>query len=607
MAALRIAIGQINTRVGDFSGNVRKVQSCIERGERAGADLMLFPEMCVCGHPVKDLAFSGSFMKASREAMQRIAGSTKGSSAVVVAGGMEEDVVSFNAAAIMQGGQLLGWTRKRRLFCCADFDETRYFSAGQRPLVIESDRFRAAVTIGEDFAYPVFPAEVEMLINLWNEPYHFGHRPVREQMMVERAKEDAVAIVMVSPVGGQDDMVFEGSSCVVDGFGELLARGGAFSEDLLLADLDLDELKAYRERVLHSSQSDPSHLQKARRLAVRTDLAADKKSRSKRHVKPLLKGPEELFTALVLATRDFVQKNGLKKAVVGVSGGVDSALTVVIARRALGKSRVMAISMPGPYTSSSTRKDAKLMARNLGVEFIEAPISNSFRSMKNTLAPAFKGASPDVTEENMQARIRGLTLMAVANKSRAVVLAPGNKSEAAAGYCTLYGDTAGGFAPLSDVYKTQVYELARWYNENAGEERIPESILTRAPSAELAADQVDQDVLPPYPVLDHILYGLLERGLSMDELLAKGEEQATLEKVISMLMHAQFKRRQSPMGPTVSERPLSELRLPVSKTIGWWAPATGPGKKESEKKSSKKSAAGKKKTAERQRRGTKQE
>lgn len=580
MTVLRIGIGQINTRVGDFEGNLEKIEALIEEAAGMGIELMIFPEMALPGYPMNDLAFSGSFIKAGEEALARIARNTARKKMIVVLGAIESDDTLYNSAAVIHDGEVRAWARKRYLFCCGEFDETRYFSAGEKPLVIETENFRAAVTIGDDLAYPVFPAQIEILINLWNEPYQYGHRPIRGRIMNERAREDAVAIAMVSPVGGQDEMIFEGSSKLVDGFGEVQARGAAFSEDLVAADLDLRELKAHRQRVIHSSREDARRLKRADRARINLPIAKRKRPPAiKSRKRPLLKGPHEIFTALALATRDFVEKNGAKKVVLGVSGGIDSALLTVIAREALSRSRVTAVSMPGPYTSAETRRDAKKLASNLGVRFLEIPIKAPFQAMIKSLAPAFKDLGPDVTEENLQARIRGQILMSIANKYKALVLAAGNKSEAATGYCTLYGDTCGAFAPLVDVYKTRVYEIAAWYNKKAGKSMIPESIIDRLPSAELKPGQTDQDVLPPYPVLDRILEGFLEQGLAVSELIESGEDPETVDKVLCMLMDSAFKRRQSPIGPTVSGRPLSDFRLPLTKRTGWWFGEEGSGLK----------------------------
>jgi len=583
VAIVRIGIGQICTRVGDFTGNVEAILSRVREAERLGVEILLFPENTLTGCPVEDLVFRDSFIGAAGRAMQKIRATLPSSKMVVILGGIESDVALFNAAAVIHKGKILGWARKRYLFCCGRFDESRYFSAGERPLVIETDRFKAAVTIGDDLGYPVFPAEIELLINLWNEPFHYGHRPVKETMMREKSREDAVAIALVSPVGGQDDMIFGGASAIYDGFGEVLARGRSFAEDMVVADLDLRELKDHRQRVFHASAPRGSNLDKAHRITIPGAWPERKKPvRINARIEPLHKGPREIFEALALAVKDYARKNDFAGAIVGVSGGVDSALTLALAREALGAKGVMAVSMPGPFTSVETRRDARKTASNLGVLFKEIPVTAAYRTMLKTLAPAFQGMDADVTEENLQARIRGQVLMALSNKLKVMVLAAANKSEAATGYCTLYGDTCGAFAPLIDVYKTQVYEIAQWYNRKAGREAIPESVLERAPSAELRPDQTDQDALPPYPDLDRILHSLLEGGESIAELVEKGEGLETVQAVLGMLMSAEFKRRQMPIGPTVSERPLSDLRLPLTKKADWWDEAK-PAKKSARK------------------------
>ena len=542
-----------------------------------GADLVVFPEMSVSGYPTKDLAFRGSFIKAGRRALARIAESLAGSGLIAVVGALESVDTLYNGAAVLFDGKIMGFARKRYLFCCGGFDEARYFSAGERPLVVETDKFRAVVTIGNDFGYPVFPGGVELLINLWNEPYQYGRRLLKERMMIERAKEDAVAMVMAGPVGGQDCMIFEGASAIVNGFGEVAARGASFDEDLVMADLDLRALKTYRDRVFttlgggNSTGSNQHHLAKADRISIARDWPEQKHPPElEPRLPPLLKGMHELFTALTLAVRDFLDKNGLSKAVVGLSGGIDSAVAAAIACEAVGPERLILVSLPGPYTSAETRRDAGKIARNLGVKLLTIPIKTANRTLLKALAPAFEGLPADVTEENLQARIRGLILMALANKFRAGLLAGGNKSEAAVGYCTLYGDTNGAFTPLKDVYKTRVYELAAWINQRTRRQVIPKSVIQRAPTAELAPGQTDQDTLPPYADLDRILHGILEKGLSISELVEKGESEKMVVEVLDMLVKAEFKRRQSPIGPSVSERPLADLLLPITKNSGWW-------------------------------------
>jgi len=571
LSSIRLAIGQINTRVGDFEGNLEKLTLRIKEAANLGADIIAFPEMAICGYPLEDLAFRGSFLSACETTLQKLCSKLAKQKITVIAGGIETGDTLYNSAFVLQGGEVLGRARKRYLFCCGRFDESRYFSAGEAPLVIECDGFRAAVTLGDDFGYPVFPAETDLLINLWNEPYQYGRRPLRGRMMTGRAREDAVSIVMVSPVGCQDDMIFEGSSKIVDGFGEILARGASFAEDLVIADLDLRTLQAHRARHYNSFQQNEQHLAKSRRVRPARIISERKRPSSiKGEIKPLLKGPEELFTALAFSIRDFLAKNNMEAAVVGLSGGIDSSLTALLAREAMGVGRVIGVSMPGPHTSRESKRDAAKLARNLGIEFTEVSVRGLYTKTLQAVSRAFSGKGPDVTEENIQARLRGLVLMAVANKRNGAVLATGNKSEEATGYCTLYGDTAGAFAPLCDVYKTRVYELASWYNKRASKRIIPQNVFERPPTAELKPDQTDQDRLPAYSDLDRILEGLLEKGLSAAELIEKGESEKTVYQVLTMLLHSEFKRRQSPTGPTVSERPLSDLRLPLSKTLGFW-------------------------------------
>ena len=571
MTVARIGIGQINPRMGDFEGNTRLILEAAAKARDSGVQLLIFPEMALTGFSTDDLAGRDSFVAAAVAAMSAVARALARSRMLLVVGGLENDDALYKGAAVIHRGEILGFARKRYLFCCGRYDESRYFSAGERTLVIETDKFRAAVTLGDDLGYPVFPAEIELLLNLWNEPYHFGHRPVRERMMIERSREDAVAMVLASPVGGHDDLLFEGASVVVDGFGEVIARGRSLSPDLVVADLDLRELKAHRARIFHSSRPRPESLSKVKLVRLLDPWPEKRKpARIQSRIEPRPKGPPEIFSAIVVATRDFVAKNGFGQAFIGLSGGIDSALTAAIAAEALGPKLVTAVSMPSPYNSDETKRDARATAKNLGIRFRQIPITALFSSALAALAPAFKRRPPDVTEENLQARLRGLLLMALANKAKGVVLASGNKSELATGYCTLYGDTVGAFAPLKDLYKTQVFQLAEWYNHHQGRDLIPRSVIERPPSAELRPGQTDQDTLPPYPTLDRILAGLVEKGHSMAELIDEGEDEETVRAVFRLLLSSEFKRRQYPIGPSVSERPLTDLTFPITKKIGWW-------------------------------------
>ena len=570
MTILRIAIGQINPCVGDFEGNADVIIAVAGEARRMGAQLVVFPEMAITGFSAGDLTARQSVQDASARAMDRVAAALKKSPVTAVVGGIENSDSLYKGAAIIHRGKILGFARKRYLFCCGQFDESNWFAAGDRTLVLETDKFRAAVTIGDDLGYPVFPGEVELLINLWNEPYRSGHRPVRDRMMIERAREDAVAMVMASPVGGHDELLFEGGSAVIDGFGVTVARAKYLETDLLVTDLDLRELKAHRARVLHQSDGN-NHLGKAHVIRLPEPWPQTRRpAKMPARIEARPKGATEIFRALAVATRDFVTRSGAPRVFVGVSGGVDSALVAAIATEALGKKAVTAVSMPGPYNSAETRADARRTAKNLGIKFLEIPIGPAYEALKKSLAPAWKGKKPDCAEENLQARVRGVLLMGLANKAHGLVLACGNKSELATGYATLYGDTAGAFAPLKDVYKGQVFALAEWYNEWKLKEVIPRSVIERAPSAELRPGQTDQDSLPPYPTLDRILSEMIEKRRSMAELVAEGEDEETVEKVAVMLLKSEFKRRQYPLGPGISERPLAEVHFPVIKKIGWW-------------------------------------
>jgi len=567
MRRLRIGLAQIDPTVGDIEANARRIVEAIERARAQGCALVAFPELAVPGYPPEDLVFKPAFIEANLRALDDVTRATRGLTAVVGFIDRRDDV--YNAAAVLHDGVRAGVYHKQYLPNYGVFDENRYFQAGaETPVFIAGDT-TFAVNVCEDVWYPTGPTTVqalagaELVVTINASPYHAGKAQARERMVATRAADDLVCLAFVNMVGGQDELVFDGASVVVNERGEVIARGGAFEEDLVVADLDLDA-------VFHARLHDPRRRQEKRRL----------EDRATRIVLPPLPAPEgppltrrletppapvaEVFQALVLGTRDYVRKTGFKHVVIGLSGGVDSSLVAAIAVEALGRENVTGVTMPSPYSSAGTRGDARRLARTLGIEFLALPITPVFAAFKRALARPFKGFPEDVAEENIQARVRGTLLMALSNKFGWLVLTTGNKSEIAVGYSTLYGDMAGGFAVIKDVPKTLVYDLARHVNERAGRAVIPETVFTRPPSAELRPGQTDQDTLPPYPVLDAILEAYVEDDRSVADLIALGFDPDTVRKVVRMIDTNEYKRRQGPIGVKITPRAFGrDWRLPI--------------------------------------------
>ena len=567
MRQLRIGLAQVNPTVGDLEGNVRLVLDWLERARALGCDIVAFPELVLTGYPPEDLLFKPAFIEGNLRALEAVTKGSRGLTAVVGFVDKEDDI--FNAAAVLHDGRLAGVYHKQYLPNYGVFDENRYFQAGTEAPVFALGELVVAPNICEDIWYPAGPATAqalagaELVVTINGSPYHAGKGHVREKMLATRAADDLVCLAYVNTVGGQDELVFDGQSFIFNEKGECVARGKAFEEDLLVADVDLDEV--FRAR-LHDSRRRKEKL-KAPERVPRIELSALQPSarpplpaREVRSLEPVA----EIYQALLLGTRDYVRKNGFKRVVVGLSGGIDSSLVAAIACEALGSENVAGVTMPSPYSSRGTRADAKRLAKSLGIEFLTLPITTVFRAFKRALARPFKGLKEDVTEENIQARIRGTLLMALSNKFGWLVLTTGNKSEIGVGYCTLYGDMAGGFAVIKDVPKTMVYRLARHVNERAGRTLIPESVFDRPPSAELRPDQTDQDTLPPYPVLDQILEAYVQGDKGLKEIAAQGFDVATVRKVIGMVDRNEYKRRQGPIGIKITPRAFGkDWRLPI--------------------------------------------
>ncbi len=567
MKRFRIGLAQVNPTVGDLEGNVRLILDWMERARILGCDVVAFPELALTGYPPEDLLFKPAFIEANLRALEEVAKGSRGLTAVVGFVDKRDDI--FNAAAVLHDGRRAGVYHKQYLPNYGVFDENRYFQAGTDAPVFALGETLIAANICEDIWYPTGPttaqalAGAELVITINGSPYHAGKGHFREKMLATRAADDLVCLAFVNMIGGQDELVFDGQSLVFNEKGECIARGKTFEEDLVVADLDLDAV--FRAR-LHDSRRRKEKLrapERVPRIELHPLAATPKPPLPTREVERL-EPVEEIYRALVVGSRDYVRKNGFRRVVVGLSGGIDSSLVAAIACEALGAENVAGVTMPSPFSSTGTRGDAKRLARNLGIEFLTLPITPVFKAFKRVLARPFKGLKEDVTEENIQARIRGTLLMALSNKFGWLVLTTGNKSEIGVGYCTLYGDMAGGFAVIKDVPKTMVYKLARHVNERAGRAAIPESVFERPPSAELRPDQTDQDTLPPYPVLDAILEAYVEGDKSLKEIAALGFDTATVRKVVGMVDKNEYKRRQGPIGIKITPRAFGrDWRLPI--------------------------------------------
>jgi NAD+ synthase (glutamine-hydrolysing) len=568
MRRFRVSLAQINPTVGDIEGNVRRVIDGMAAARALGADLVAFPELVVTGYPPEDLLFKSAFIEANLAGLRDIVQAARGLTTVVGFVDKRQDI--YNAAAVIHDGALAGIYHKQFLPNYGVFDENRYFQAGREAPVFAVGETCFGVNICEDIWYPTGPttrqalAGAELIVTINGPPFHAGKAQFRERMVATRAADDVVCLAFVNMVGGQDELVFDGGSVIVSERGEVVARGRQFQEEMVTADLDLDAV--FRARLQDSRRRKESREQDA--TAPRVTLAAVSPPRRPQAIAPAVAAPlphvDEVFQALVIGTRDYVQKNGFKRVVIGLSGGIDSSLVAAIAVEALGRENVAGVTMPSPYSSRGTRDDAQRLAKNLGIEFLRLPITPVFTAFKRTLTEPFKGLKEDVTEENIQARIRGTLLMALSNKFGWLVLTTGNKSEIAVGYSTLYGDMAGGFAVIKDVPKTLVYALSRHVNTRAGKTIIPGSVIERAPSAELRPDQKDQDSLPPYPELDAILEAYVEESMGVQDIIAQGCDPDTVRRVVRMIDAAEYKRRQGPIGVKITPRAFGrDWRLPI--------------------------------------------
>ncbi len=566
---LRVALSQVNLTVGDFDGNAERMLQDIARAREMEADIVVFPELAVSGYPPEDLLLKPQFLERNLAAVQEIAKHVEDIVAIVGFIDVEEDI--YNAAAVMYQHRIVDVYRKVFLPTYSVFDEDRYFSPGRRIPVYEIRGCRVGVNICEDIWYPDGPghlqalAGAELIINISASPFYAGKRSYRERMIAVRGMDYLSFVAYLNLVGGQDELVFEGGSFVVDPQGELVARAKLFEEDLLVVDIDADSVLRVR---LHDPRA-RKEVDSVQGRVERVFVAPPKKRELppvEARVEPPLPLEGEILSALVLGTRDYVNKNGFKKVLIGLSGGMDSSLVAAIATEALGPERVVGVLMPSEYTSSESIEDALQLAKNLGIETYNVPITEMFEVFKAKMRECVWGDAPeDVTEENIQARLRGNILMSISNKFGWLVLTTGNKSEMSCGYATLYGDMAGGFAVIKDVMKTMVYRVAEHYNRVKGWDVIPRRVFEKPPSAELRPGQKDEDTLPPYEVLDPILKAYVEEDRSYREIVAMGFDEETVKRVIKMVDKNEYKRRQAPPGIKITPRAFGkDRRLPIT-------------------------------------------
>ncbi|MEP6976659.1 MAG: NAD+ synthase [Thermoleophilia bacterium] len=566
---MRLALAQINTVVGDLDGNRDRILGRLQEAKDAGADVVLFPELAITSYPPEDLLLRPGFIRAAEQTLEEVARACRGIVALVGVPHFDRDL--YNACAVCAGGEVRAIYHKRFLPNYGVFDEDRYFAPGRELVLLEHGGVLIGPTVCEDVWQPGPPATdltlagAELIANISASPFHVGKDREREAMLVTRARDNSCFLAFCNAVGGQDELIFDGHSLVLDDEGEVIARAPGFEECLLVVDVEPAEaigrrLSDVRRRSLARERGgvpmlEPIHVGVAH---AQTEVAAGS-------IAPPEDDLEQMRLALELGLRDYVEKNGFGDVVIGVSGGIDSALTAALAVEAVGAERVHCVSMPSRYSSEGTRGDARRLAETLGTDFREIPIGELAETFDRVLGPHFEGREPDLTEENLQARIRGVLLMALSNKFGWLVVATGNKSELSVGYATLYGDMAGGFALLKDVFKTDVFRLALYLNEHAGTGLIPQSIIERAPSAELRDDQLDEDSLPPYPKLDQVLEAYVEEDRSREELMSDGFDHDVVERALALIDRAEYKRRQAP--PGVKLRPKAfgrDRRTPIT-------------------------------------------
>jgi NAD+ synthase (glutamine-hydrolysing) len=564
---MRIACAQVNTVVGDLEGNLARVSESVRAATDAGAALVLTPELALTGYPPEDLLLRPSFADASRDALDALAAQITDGIAIV--GFVEHDEDVHNAAAVVADGRVQAIYRKRFLPNYGVFDEARYFRAGTRPIILDVQGARVGIVICEDIWYPapvaaeLARARLDVIACISSSPFHLAKAGARERMLQTRAADCGAALAYCNQVGGQDELVFDGRSCVIDHAGEVIARSPMFEEDLLIADLELDLTAGRRLREPLLRRLEP--LDEEPPVTVVGRLPQAPAPGTPPAIATMPDEPGELWAALVLGVRDYVVKNGFPGVIIGLSGGIDSALTAAVAVDALGPDHVRGVAMPSVFTSEQSTGDAAALATSLGIRMDVIPIAPVVDAFEAQLEDVFAGRERDVAEENLQARVRGTLLMAISNKQGDMVLATGNKSEMSVGYSTIYGDMAGGFAPLRDVSKTWVYRLSSWRNQQEGREVIPQATIERPPTAELRPDQRDSDSLPAYEVLDPILEAYVEQDLPPTAIVERGHPDDLVRRIIAMVDRAEYKRRQGPPGIKTTPRAFGrDRRMPIT-------------------------------------------
>lgn len=554
---LRLALAQINCTVGDLQGNASKITQYIHRAKGFGADIICFPELSLTGYPPEDLLLKRKFVDDNLKKLKELSRAIDG--IVTVIGFVDRKGNNiFNSAAVIYNAKIHGVYHKMRLPNYGVFDEKRYFASGENPLVFKLGKVIFGVNICEDIWHACGPIKeqakrgAKLILNINASPYHVGKIKERERIVREQAKEAGTFIAYINLVGGQDELVFDGQSLIADSSGRVIARAEAFKEDLLITDLEIPEGKFARSK---------------KAIIITDQVCIKTRERlSKNEIKPL-EPVSEIYQALLLGLRDYAAKNGFQKVVIGLSGGIDSALVAVLSADALGRENVIGVFMPSRYSSHESEVDAAQLAENLGIKFLNVPIEQVYKIYLTLLEPHFLGLEKNIAEENIQARIRGNILMALSNKFAWLVLTTGNKSEMSTGYATLYGDMAGGFALIKDVPKMMVYKLARHRN-NLGFV-IPEKILTKEPTAELKANQKDSDTLPPYKTLDSILKAYVEDDKDLAKIISLGFDKETVARVLGMVDNSEYKRRQSPPGIKITPKAFGrDRRMPITNKYG---------------------------------------
>ncbi len=573
MRTLRLALAQINPTVGDFEGNVSKILVYLEKSEKAGVQVVVFPELSITGYPPEDLLLKPHFIEDNLKALKEVQKKVKDIIAIVGFVDRTDDI--YNAAAIIYNKKLIDTYHKMYLPNYGVFDEVRYFQAGKRCPIYKIGDICFGVNICEDIWYSEGPSRIqtlagaEVIININASPFCITKGKFRENMLSTRASDNIAIVAYLNTVGGQDELVFDGDSLILNENGNVIARGRPFKEDLIVADLNLDAIRMSR---LHAPRRRQEVMKLERGVVEEIPIPIDKKLHAERTMTDIpsieykaLELIEEVYEALVLGTSDYIRKNGFKGVVIGQSGGIDSSLVSTIAVDAIGRENVTGLFMPSPYTSKESKEDSYSLAQNLGIRIIEVPIHDIFKSYIYTLKAEFRDFPEDVTEENIQARIRGNILMALSNKFGWLVLTTGNKSEMSVGYATLYGDMAGGFAVIKDVPKTMVYDLCKWKNKQEGRVIIPERVIWKEPSAELKTGQKDTDILPPYSLLDPVLKAYIEDDKGFEEILSLGCDIEAAQKIIRMVDTSEYKRRQAPPGIKITQRALGrDRRFPIT-------------------------------------------